>query len=128
MRNNIKIKFQPPIYIVDEKNGVVICKLNFSCSTPDVVHYVAKGDLHDCPVYKEQTVKSVVFAKNNDKFDINIGKKVSLAKAENQAYSYVRNWAKTAQKELAMALDAIEDFEFKTEKVKNHNIKYMKKF
>lgn len=128
MRNNIKIKFQPPIYVVDEKNGVVICKLNFSCSTPDVVHYASKCAFHESPACTEQTVKSVVFAKNNDKFDANIGKRVALAKAENQAYSYVRNWAKTAQKELAMALDAIEDFEFKTEKVKNHNIEYMRKF
>lgn len=128
MRNNIKIKFQPPKYIIDEKNGVVICKLSFSCNTPDVVHYAAKGTLNESPVYKEQTVKSAVFAKNNDKFDVNIGKKVSLAKAENQAYSYVRNWAKTAQKELVMALYAIEDFEFKVERVKKHNIEYMRKF
>lgn len=128
MRNNIKIKFQPPKYIIDEKNGVVICHLKFFAESPSCVNYASKCTYHTSPTCTEQTTKAVVFAKNNDKFDVNIGKKVSLAKAENQAYSYVRNWAKTAQKELAMALDAIEDFEFKVERVKKHNIEYMRKF
>ena len=128
MRNNIKIKFQPPKYIIDEKNGVVICHLKFFAESPDCINFASKCAYHTSPTCIEQTSKAVVFAKNNDKFDINIGKKVSLAKAENQAYSYVRNWAKTAQKELAMALDAIEDFEFKVERVKKHNIEYMRKF
>lgn len=128
MTNNVKIHFRNPEYIVDEANGVVICKLKFTCSVPDFVHYASRCAFHESPTCTEQIAKSVVFAKNNDKFDVNIGKKVSLAKAENQAYSYVRNWAKTAQKELAMALDAIEDFKFKTEKVKKHNIEYMRKF
>ena len=128
MRNNIKIKFQPPKYIIDEKNGVVICHLKFFAESPNLVNFASKSSYHTSPYYAEQTSKAVVFAKNNDKFDVNIGKKVSLAKAENRAYSHVRNWAKTAQKELAMALDAIEDFEFKVERVKNHNIEYMRKF
>lgn len=128
MRNNIKIHFKSPEYIVDETNGVVICKLTFHCSVPNFVQFASKCSFHESPFYAEQTVKTVVFAKNNDKFDVNIGKKVSLAKAENQAYSYVRNWAKTAQRGLAMALDAIEDFEFKVERVKKHNIEYMRKF
>jgi hypothetical protein len=128
MRNNIKIKFQPPKYIIDEKNGVVICHLKFFAESPDCIKFASKCAYHTSPTCTEQTTKAVVFAKNNDKFDVNIGKKVSLAKAENQAYSYVRNWAKTAQKELAMALDAIEDFEFKVARVKMHNIAYMRKF
>jgi hypothetical protein len=128
MRNNIKIKLQQPKYIIDEKNGVVICHLKFFAESPDCVNFASKCAFHLKPTCTEQTSKAVVFVKNSDKFDVNVGKKVSLAKAENQAYSYVRNWAKTAQKELAIALDAIEDFEFKVERVKKHNIEYMRKF
>lgn len=128
MINNIKIKFQPPEYIIDEKNGVVICHLKFFAKSPCCVNFASKSAYHTNPTCTEQTAKAVVFAKNNDKFDANVGKKVALAKAENQAYSYVRNWAKTAQKELVIALNAIKEFEFKVEKVKKHNIEYMKKF
>lgn len=128
MRNNIKIHFKNPEYIVDEVKGVVICKLKFTCSVPDVVHYASKCALHESPVYKEQTVKSVVFAKNNDTFDANIGKKVALAKAENQAYSYVNNYVQSCKKELELALQAVNNFKWKKAKVKNHNIEYMRKF
>lgn len=128
MRNSVKIHFKNPEYIVDEANGVVICKLRFTCSTPDIVHYVSKCAFHESPACTEQTVKSVVFAKNNDKFDANVGKRVALAKAENQAYSYVNNFIQSGKKELEQALQAVNNFKCKKIKVKNHNIEYMRKF
>lgn len=128
MRNSIKIHFKNPEYIVDEANGVVICKLRFTCSTPNVVHYASKCAFHESPVCTEQVVKSVVFAKNDDKFDANVGKRVALAKAENQAYSYVNNFIQSGKKELEQALQAVNNFKRKKIKVKNHNIEYMKKF
>lgn len=128
MRNNIKITFRQPQYIINEHVGVVICKLEFSVDAPKAVNYASVGTINSSPYHFIQTAKAVSFAKDNDKFDVNVGKKVALAKAENKAYSYVKEWAKTAKKELSMCLDAIEDFEFKTERVKNHNVEYMKKF
>ena len=128
MTNNVKIHFRNPEYIVDEANGVVICKLKFTCSVPDFVHYASKCAFYESPACTEQTVKSVVFAKNNDTFDANIGKRVALAKAENQAYSYVNNFVQSCKKELEIALRAINNFKCKKTKVKNHNIEYMRKF
>ena len=128
MRNSIKIHFKNPEYIVDETNGVVICKLKFTCSVPKFVHYVSKYAFYESPACTEQVVKSVVFAKNDDKFDANVGKRVSLAKAENQAYSYVNNYVQSCKKELELALQAVNNFKCKKIKVKNHNIEYMRKF
>lgn len=128
MRNSVKIHFKNPEYIVDEVNKVVICKLKFTCSVPDVVNYASKWAFHESPTCKEQVVKSVVFVKNDDKFDVNIGKRVALAKAENQAYSYVNNYVQSCKKELEIALHAVNNFKWKKAKVKNHNIEYMKKF
>lgn len=128
MRNSIKIHFKNPEYIVDEANGVVICKLRFTCSAPNVVLYVSRCAFHESPACTEQTVKSVVFAKNDDKFDANVGKRVALAKAENQAYSYVNNFIQSGKKELEQALQAVNNFKWKKAKVKNHNIEYMRKF
>lgn len=128
MRNNIKISFEAPEYIVNESAGMVICKLKFLVNVPSVIHFCSKIPFHENPVCTVQTVKTVVFAKNNDVFDVNIGKKVALAKAENKAYSYTYEFVKSTQKPLANALDVIEDFRDKCQKVKAHNIEYMKKF
>lgn len=128
MRNNIKISFEKPSYVVDEKNGVVICKLAFKVDAPSCVTFASKGRINNNPCHFVQTSKGVAFAKNSDTFDINIGKRVSLAKAENLAYSWVNNWAKSAQNELVNAISTIIDFSNKTRKVREHNVEYIKKF
>lgn len=128
MRNSVKIHFKNPEYTVDETKGVVICKLKFTCSAPDFVNYASKYAFHESPACTVQIIKAEAFAKNDDKFDANIGKRVALAKAENQAYSYVNNFIQSGKKELEQALQAVNNFKWKKAKVKNHNIEYMKKF
>lgn len=127
MTNNIKIHFKQPEYIVDEANGVVICKLKFIVTAPFMVR-CTMSPIHEDPTLTEQVIKTVVFAKNGDKFDANVGKKVALAKAENRAYSYVKNWMMLAHKEIVKTVRAMVDFKDKAEKVKAHNVEYMKKF
>ena len=128
MRNNIKISFEKPIYAADEKNGVVVCTLRYKAEAPNIVIFASKGTIHGSPWYMNQSVKAIARVKDNDVFDANIGKKVSLAKAENLAYSHVNNWAKTAFKELCRASAAIVEFSRKTNKVRAHNVEYIKKF
>lgn len=128
MRNNIKIRFEKPVYNVDEKNGVVVCTLRYKVDAPPTVVFASESSIHDSPWHMTQTVKTVARVKNNDSFDVNVGKKVSLAKAENLAYSRVNEWAKTAFKCLCGASDAIVEFSRKTKKVREHNVEYMKKF
>lgn len=128
MTNNIKIHFEKPEYIVDEANGVVICKLRFNTTAPSVVRWCTTTPVDKDPTFAERVVKTVVFAKNGDKFDVNIGKKVALAKAENKAYSYVKNWMMLVHKEVVKTVRVMKDFKDKAEKVKSHNIEYMKKF
>lgn len=128
MRNNIKIKFYKPIYTVDEKNGVVICTLQYKVNAPSTVVFASDVTINGNPRHMTQSVKAIARAKDNDTFDVNVGKKVSLAKAENLAYSYVNEWAKSAFKALCSASDSIVEFSRKTKKVRDHNIVYMKKF
>ncbi len=128
MRNNIKIRFEKPIYNVDEKNGVVVCTLRYKVNAPATVMFASEATIHNSLRHMPQTIKTVARVKNNDSFDVNVGKKVSLAKAENLAYSHVNEWAKTAFKSLCSASDAIVEFSKKTKKVREHNVEYMKKF
>ena len=128
MRNNIKIRFEKPIYAVDEKNGVVVCTIRYKAEAPNIVIFASRGTIHGSPWYMNQSVKTIARVKDNDSFDVNVGKKVSLAKAENLAYSHVNEWAKTAFKLLCGASDSIVEFSRKTKKVREHNVEYMNKF
>lgn len=128
MRNNIKISFEKPIYAVDEKNGVVVCTLRYKTSAPSTIIFASRGTIHDNPWYTIQSVKAVAKVKDNDTFDVNIGKKVSLAKAENLAYSNVKNWMMLAHKEVVKTVRVMKDFKDKAEKVRAHNVEYIKKF
>jgi hypothetical protein len=128
MRNNIKIRFEKPVYNVDEKNGVVVCTLRYKAAVPETVIFASESTMYGSRWRMTQIVKTVARAKDNDSFDVNVGKKVSLAKAENLAYSHVNEWAKTALKSLCGASDAIVEFSRKTKKVREHNVEYMKKF
>lgn len=128
MRNDIKISFEKPIYAVDEKNGVVVCTLRYKAEAPNIVIFASRGTIHGSPWYMNQSVKAIARAKDNDTFDVNVGKKVSLAKAENLAYSYVNEWAKSAFKSLCGASNAVVEFTRKANKVRAHNVEYIKKF
>ena len=128
MRNDIKISFEKPIYTIDEKNGVVVCTLRYKVKASGNVIFASRGTIYGSPWYMNQMVKTVARVKNNDSFDVNVGKKVALAKAENLAYSHVNEWAKTAFKSLCGASNAIVEFSRKTRKVREHNVEYMKKF
>ena len=128
MRNNIKISFQQPEYIVDENNGVVICKLKFKMHAPKMCILATKDTQWGNPWCFHQVSKGVAFTKDADKFDVNVGKRVSLAKAENQAYSYVYNLVNESKKILIDSAAACINFENKVKRVKEHNVEYMKKF
>lgn len=117
---NFKLTMRPDFTFFYVNGTDVTCKMSYYLNVPD-----AYLELHG-PIYG--TVVATAHCHEDDVFNLEVGKKVALAKAENKAYSYVKEWAKTAKKELSMCLDAIEDFEFKTERVKNHNVEYMKKF
>ena len=126
--NNIKLSFREPTFVVDSKNGVVICKLKFTSQVPyinDLVVYPSKEWPNPLCTLE---VKGVAFTNKGDTFDETIGKKVALAKAENKAYNYVFNYYKRGLKDLFKALDVLEDFAYKVQRVVEHNVEYIKKF
>lgn len=127
-RNEFKLSFKEPKYIVDETNRVVICLLDYVAHSPAICDYAVYPN-YDWPNPSFRlTSKAVVVTKKGDKFDINVGKKVALAKAENKAYSYTYNYFARGIKALSSALSAINDFKHKVKRIKKHNIEYMKKF
>lgn len=120
-RNDIKIRFFNPEFYINEKKQTVTCKLYFRAEAPYIIRALTK-----CCMSK--TVIATATLKHNDVFNVNVGKKIALAKAENMAYSIVNNLITDAYKNILNVTKAISDFRYKATRVKEHNIEYMKKF
>jgi hypothetical protein len=90
--DRLKIKYGTPEYVVKEDSKVVICYLPYSFENWDrrIKHLVSSTynfeDFDDIvPLYGAYAkVKAVVRCKGNDVFDVQKGKKIALAKAENK--------------------------------------------
>ena len=125
-RRDIKIVFNAPQYTIAENNKAVICHLTCDVDAPEGLLYGYESYLL-YPLTKK-VYKGVAIAKDGDTFDVNIGKKVALAKAENLAYKRINNFFKKYYKIYTDATKAIKDFDAKSKRVINHNISYMSKF
>lgn len=121
MRNEIKIRFKEPKYEVKPEKGTVECFLKYEVLYPDFlqgiffwaekIYFYANG---------------VAKVNDGDIFDENIGKKISLAKAEKKAYAKVRKrLIKQMINKVINAMDVADDFINKAYDVIEHNDKYL---
>ena len=127
MRNEIKISFKEPKYHIDQVNKVVVCVLEGEPQLPQNIDYTTHNFI-DKWLGVPFTTKGVARLNPDDKFDVNIGMKVSLAKAENKAYEYVGVQLKDYLAGLNKAYEQCKDFLWKSANVIAHNDEYLKQF
>lgn len=123
MRNEIKISFEEPKYEVNPEKGTVKCFLRYEVLYPELV----KGMFFGEKIY----FYAHGYAKVNsgDVFDENIGKKISLAKAEKKAYKKISNRIyKRVNQKIVKAIAIAKDFIYKANRVSNHNDKYLEQW
>ena len=123
MRNEIKIRFEEPKYEVKPEKGTVECFLRYEVLYPELlqgmfflgekIYFYANG---------------VAKINGGDVFDENIGKKISLAKAEKKAYAKVRNRLIKRMNKIADAFDIAVAFADKAYEVIDHNEKYLEQW
>ena len=124
MRNEIKISFKEPKYEVNKEKGTVECYLKYEVLYPkslqgiffwgEKIYFYAHG---------------VAKINGDDTFDENIGKKISLAKAEKKAYAKVRKrLIKLISHKLVNAFHVVNVFTDKACKVINHNEEYLEQW
>ena len=123
MRNEIKIRFEEPKYEVKPEKGTVECFLRYEVLYPELlqgmfflgekVYFYANG---------------VAKINGGDIFDENIGKKISLAKAEKKAYAKVKNRLIKRMNKIADAFDIAIAFVDKAYEVIDHNEKYLEQW
>ena len=124
MRNEIKIRFEEPKYEVNSEKGTVECFLRYEVLYPELV----KGMFfHGEKVYFY--AKAVAKVNSGDVFDENIGKKISLAKAEKKAYKKISNKIyKQINQKVVKAVRIASDFVYKANRVSDHNDKYLEQW
>lgn len=123
MRNEIKIRFEEPEYEVKPEKGTVECLLRYEVLYPDFLYRIF--------FYGEKIyfyAHGVAKVNGEDIFDENIGKKISLAKAERKAYAKVRNQLIKRINKSANAFDAAVAFVDKAYDVIDHNDKYLEQW
>ena len=123
MRNEIKIRFEEPEYEVNSEKGTVECFLRYEVIYPEFL----RGILFHGRFYFY--TKAVAKVNGGDVFDENIGKKISLAKAENKAYTKVRkHLIKQMTHKVLNTLTTANDFIVKAHEVIVHNEKYLEQW
>jgi hypothetical protein len=124
MINEIKISFKEPKYEVNKEKGTVECYLRYEVLYPkslqgiffwaEKIYFYAHG---------------VAKVNSGDVFDENIGKKISLAKAEKKAYAKIRKrLIKRMTNEINNAIHVANDFINKAYNVIKHNDKYLEQW
>ena len=124
MRNEIKIRFEEPRYEVKPEKGTVECFLRYEVLYPELVKGMFFHGEKVC-FYAHGYAK----VNSGDVFDENIGKKISLAKAEKKAYKKIsdRIYKRVNQKSVK-AIRIAKDFIDKANRVSNHNDKYLEQW
>ena len=123
MRNEIKIRFAEPKYEVKPEKGTVECFLRYEVLYPELLQGIFFLGEKVC-----FWANGVAKVNSGDVFDENIGKKISLAKAEKKAYAKIRKrlikrWGKVAD-----TLNVVGGFIDKAYDVIEHNSEYLEQW
>ena len=124
MRNEIKIRFDEPKYEVKPEKGTVECFLRYEVCYPELLQGLFfLGE----KIYFYAS--SIAKVNGGDVFDENIGKKISLAKAEKKAYKKISNIiSKRINQKIVKAVKIASDFVYKANRVSEHNDQYLEQW
>ena len=121
-RNDFKLRFSDynaPQFFVNKRKGVVVCKLETSLETP--------SSMFDDIYVPREIFTGVGIAKcsPDDVFDEARGKKIAMAKAENDAYTQAHTYMNKQLNELEFFVAAAKNFNAKAIACRAHNLDYI---
>lgn len=121
-RNDFKLRFNDynaPRFFVNKQKGVVVCKMDATLYTPTSMF----DDIH----IPERFFTGVGIAKcsPDDIFDEARGKKIAMAKAENDAYRQAVRFMDEQLNKLKSLITAADNFKAKAEACHTHNLDYI---
>lgn len=117
MEERIKIKFDDPEFFVNEENKTVTCKLRGFINMPEGTYRVW-----------EDIVNTIATAECSpeDEFNIEKGKRISLAKAESKIFKRARKSLLLLKNDLEYTRDLISGYQINSQSYIDHNEDYIK--
>lgn len=120
-RDDFKISFRKNDvqFFVNEKKNIVICVIEGELLSPYAWNsYISVG-------YPTLKGKGIATCDSNDVFDVERGKRIALAVAENDVYSQAKTYLSNVLKELQFFTKKISDFKVKSDRCREHNKDYI---
>jgi hypothetical protein len=120
-RSDFKLSFlkSSAQFFVNEKKRIVSCVVEGELQSP---YSWDSSVTIGCPTFK---ATGVATCKEDDVFDVERGKRIALAVAENDIYSQAKTYLSKAMKELLFFTDKITDFAIKSDRCREHNKDYI---
>jgi len=123
-RTNIKLSMTEPMYYINEKKRTVTCKLNGFLDGPVEGNcWLTMGDINF--PHKQYETTTTAYCHENDRFDIERGKRIALSKAENELYNQAALEVSSVMDKIDFLREACKDFFNKALKCQAHNIDYI---
>ena len=120
-RDDFKISFRKNDvqFFVNEKKNIVICVIEGELQSPYA------WNSHISVGFPTLRGKGVATCDSNDVFDVERGKRIALAVAENDVYSQAKTYLSNVLKELQFFTKKISNFKIKSDRCREHNKDYI---
>lgn len=131
MHNRLKLSVSKERFFNNPNENWVGCKLHYKLNGPknlieDIQHFI---DTHKHENIKlEDDVVAYANLDPQDDFDITIGKKIAMVKAESMAYNWIWGLIDRYLDYIDSNTALLDDFCSKAGEVKSHNLFYLNKF
>ena len=117
MNERIKIKFDEPEFFVNEEKKTVACKLRGAINMPEGTYRVWEDFFN---------ILATAECSPEDEFDIEKGKRIALAKAENKIFKRARRSLQYLKNDLEYTVNLIAGYEINSQSYIDHNEEYIK--
>lgn len=120
-RDDFKLSFRKNDvqFFVNEKKNIVMCVIEGELQSPFAWNSsVSIG-------YQTLKGKGIATCDSNDVFDVERGKRIALAVAENDVYSQAKTYLSNVMKELQFFTKKISNFKIKSDRFREHNKVYI---
>lgn len=125
-RSNIKITFiGEPYFTINQHEKTITCTLKAKLVTPVPVQDDEPSNFEAFIYGASFNVIAKAKCSKNDVFDLERGKRIAMAKAENKVYAAAKQYIRKMRKSFAAMVAALDEFDTKAVKCTAHNLEYI---
>lgn len=123
VNQNFKVHVEPVQYVVNEDKKVVVCITEVYLDTPMIESNSYSASFYN-EMYRERVV-GIAKCSPNDTFDVEIGKQIAYARAENKAYDIARKYVEKTKRDIDNIKFLCDKFVDKASYCIEHNNEYI---